>query len=173
MSKLSLAVIFWLIMLLSGAQAFKLENTPFFSNFHIGFVSGVGAGLNFGVSGRFLPGDFKIGAEIEQVITDVNYSATINAIKYGGLVSLKLTDLITLNGHYGVLQFKTNKDFAFTDLSNTSIPLTANTPYTGNYWAISLDYPFEWFSLTPKYAVNTIQDKGSVAQFDINVSRGF
>ena len=172
MRKLSLTAFVWLILLLSGAQAFKLENLPFFSSFHIGFVSGVGSGLNFGATGKFLPGKLKIGAEIEQLITDVNYSASINALKYGGLVSYKCSDLITLNGHYGFIQFQSNKDFAYTDLSNTSYLLSANTAYTGSYWAVSLDYAFDWFSLSPKYSVNTIQDKGSVTEFDINVSRG-
>jgi hypothetical protein len=173
MKRLSAGAIIWLIFLISGAQAFKLENLPFFSNFHIGFVSGAGAGLNFGANGKFLLGNVKLGAEIEQLITDVNYSASINAVKYGGLVSYNITDLITLNGHYGRLQFKTNKDFAFTDLANNSRLLLANTAYTGTYLAISLDYSFDWFSLTPKYTINTVQDKGSVAEFDINVSRGF
>ncbi|MBN3033274.1 MAG: hypothetical protein JW873_04185 [Candidatus Saganbacteria bacterium] len=174
MKKLVILLIFAFIWpLLTGAQAFRLENLPFFSNFHIGCAAGIGTGLNFGARGKFLPGNLKIGAEIEQLITDVNYSVTVSTRKYGGIISCKINDFWTLNGHYGIFECTTNKDLPFSNNSNNYI-LIANTSYPGNYYAVSVDYIIgEYFTISPKLSVNAIQDKGSLAEFDLNVGRTF
>jgi hypothetical protein len=169
----NLAVFFCLLALFQAAHAFKLENIDMFSDFHIGLVSGVGTGLDFGVSALFLPGRIKCGLEIEQLITDVDYTATLNALKYGGIVNLVLAENWTLGGHLGVLQFRSNKDIVYNDLAKTRQVISADQLYKGRYWGVSLNYLYpDWgLIITPKYSVITVDEKGSVAEFDINVGK--
>ena len=81
---LAILIVFSLVF---QAQAVKVQKLPFVSDFHIGIVNGVGFGLNFGFNAGIDVWGAKIGPEIEQLILDVDYSASVNCTRYGGYIN--------------------------------------------------------------------------------------
>lgn len=158
----------------SCVLAMKLEKVPLMADFHLGYVTGPGAGLNFGAKALLpLPGALKIGVEIEQLITDINNSSNINALRLGGSVGLRVRPDLTINYHLGSLGFTSNQDIVYQDSSGQTQRLTADTNYKGSYWGVSLAYYIWGFYFSPKYIVNTVTDKGTIAEFDFNVGKEF
>lgn len=172
---ISLRLLVAVIFLTSTCFAFKLEKIDAFSDFHIGLTNGIGAGLNFGATAKFLPGRLKPGIEVEQLITDVDYSATIHGLKLGFILNYKVDENIYLNGHYGNSQFRSNKNINYKDLAGNSQSIVADQLTKGSYFGISMDYLVpDWGVLvTPKYLINTISGQGAVNQFDLNIGKTF
>jgi len=170
----SLAVVLFL-SLLSPCFAFRLDKIDAVSDFHIGLTTGIGTGLNFGVSAKFLPGNLKPGLEVEQLITDVDYSAMIHGLKLGLLLNLKIDENLYINGHYGNSQFRSSKNIIYKDLAGNSQTIVADQLTMGSYCGISLDYLMpDWGVLiTPKYLINSISGQGPVGQFDLNIGKTF
>lgn len=153
--------------------AIKLEKLPFMSDFHIGIINGIGIGINLGASALLPFYNLGFGAEIEQLMTDVNYSATLNATRFGGLIRYALSDKMKINYHLGNFNFIPSRDFQYKDLSGQMQFITEAVNYKGSYWAVSLDYN-EWdFIFSPKYVMDSIKDKGSVSEFDFNIGKSF
>lgn len=169
-------LIFILLSLLAPVSfGAKLEEIKWLSDFHLGLVTGIGTGMDFGITAMFLPGNLKFGAEVEQLITDVDYTATINGTKVGAVLSFNLTDSWVLSGHLGSVQFKSNKDIVYNDSSNKAQIISADLLYRAQYRSIALNYKYKDWGLiiTPKYTVNTIGSQGSIGQFDINIGKTF
>ncbi|MBU0630507.1 MAG: hypothetical protein KKC80_06265 [Candidatus Margulisbacteria bacterium] len=166
----------FILLLLSTASfaVIKLHELPMASDFHLGLVSGVGTGLNFGAIFRFpFNNTMQIGAELEPLMTDVNYSATMNAIRFGGVVSYLINDETMLNGHIGMYNLKTNQDFNYVK-DGTLYTFAAATNYKGTYLAISLDYYYEpWgVKFSPKYVFNTVSDFNlQFNEIDFNITK--
>jgi hypothetical protein len=161
--------------LVSPCFAFRLDKIDAVSDFHIGWTNGIGSGINFGAAAKFLQGELKPGIEIEQLITDVNYSASINGLKLGVLLNYKIDQNMSVNAHYGNSQFRANKTFVYKDLAGNNQTIIADQLTMGSYVGISLDYMItDWgFMVTPKYLINTISGQGAVSQFDLNIGKSF
>ncbi|MFA5034493.1 MAG: hypothetical protein WC500_01740 [Candidatus Margulisiibacteriota bacterium] len=165
-----------LIVLLFATSAFaiKLHELPMASDFHLGLTTGIGTGLNFGAIFRFpFSNNFQLGAEIEPVMTDVNYSATMNLIRFGGVASYLINDEMMLNGHIGMYNMKVNQDINYVK-DTTLYTFLAATNYKGTYAAISLDYYYApWdVKFTPKYVFNTVSDFNlQFNEIDFNITK--
>ena len=172
MKKIVLAII--LVFVISRASfAIKLEKLPFLSDFHIGIVNGIGMGLDLGVSGSIPIDAFRLGLEVEQIMSDINYSATINATRFGILLGYTISDTMRLNYHMGNFNFMPSRLIVFQDSSGSTYVLDEAVNYKGQYWAFSLDYRAWDFIFTPKFMVDSIFDKGTVRELDLNIGRSF
>lgn len=148
----------------------KIEKLPLASDAHVGLVTGIGTGLNIGFDLGFKLFNLKIGPEIEQVISDVDYSAGINSLRIGGNVSLKLTDSLNINFHLGYFNFQVKNS----DIHYGSHTYTAGTKsYKGNYSALSIDYIWQDFLFSPKLIVNNVEDGAIFNELDFNIGREF
>jgi len=168
-----LTAFFLLAASFSPAWAMKLENLPLMAEFHLGLVSGLGTGLDFGAKAYLPLENLKLGLEIEQAIADYNYSANINSLRLGGTISLPLTPNLTLNGHFGTLGFQSSQDFVYQDASGANQNIVANTNYKGSYYGASLDYLIWGVTISPKYLMNMVTDKGPFSEFDLNLGKSF
>ncbi len=176
MKKIVFAV-FIVLAASTAAFAMKVENLPSISfiplnsDFHIGIVNGIGNGLNIGINALVPLGDFGAGLEVEQIMSDINYSATINATRFGLIASLLLYNSIKLNYHMGNFNFMPSQAINFIDATGGNYILAEATNYKGQYWGISADYPAFDFIFTLKFTNNAIQDKGTVREIDLNIGR--
>jgi len=172
--KKSLLITSLIILLILPVSAFKLENLIVKGDFHIGLVNGIGSGLNFGVRAEIpFESDIELGLELEQLVTDVNYSATINGLKLGAVFSYQIMPVLGLNLHIGTLGFKSNKDIFYKNNSGQTQIIRENSNTTGQYYAISLDYAIWDLEISPKYIINNVTDKGQVTEFDLNLGKSF
>ena len=160
-------------LLSSSASAMKIEKLPYMGDFHLGIVHGPGLGINLGVDGGLKLKDFDIGLEVYQIMTDVNYSATISATRFGAILGLKLYPNLKLNGHYGYFNFIPSRDITFTDISGKSQTVIEANNYKGEYLAVSLDYSAWDLIFSPKYVFNKITDKGNLSEVDFNIGKSF
>jgi hypothetical protein len=171
-SKLAILAAFLLLAaVISPARAMKLQNLPLMAEFHLGLVAGLGTGLDFGAKAYLPLENLKLGLEIEQLVTDYNYSANINCLRLGGTLSLSLSPNFTLNGHFGTLGFQSSQDFVYRDTSGANQNITANINYKGAYYGGSLDYAIWGVVITPKYLINNVTDKGPYSEFDLNIGK--
>ncbi|HTY13012.1 MAG TPA: hypothetical protein VMD02_02360, partial [Candidatus Omnitrophota bacterium] len=126
--------------------AMKVENLPsksmipLNSDFHIGVVNGIGNGLNIGINALVPMWNFGAGLEIEQIMSDINYSATINATRYGLVGAWTLSDSLKLNYHMGNFNVIPSTAVNYTDANGGSYVLAEAVNYKGQYWALSADY---------------------------------
>lgn len=174
MNKTCLVILTGLIIYASSCNAIKIENLPLMSDAHVGMVSGIGLGIGLGFDAGLRLGNFQIGPEIEQLITDVDYSASINATRFGGFISYMISESFTLNFHAGSFNFQPNRQIIYTADGNNYI-LAENLDYKGSYSAISLDYLYKPFNMliTPKIALNSINEQGTLREFDLNLGWRF
>jgi len=147
------------------------------SDIYCGFVCGPGSGLDLGAK-VWLPIELnnnKLGLEIEEFITDYNYTAQICAFKGGLTVKRPVSPELSFSAHIGLFRLKSNKEVNLTDLSGNSQLLSANTSYKGLYGGVSIDYiMYIWdVILTPKLIVNNVDNKGSLLEFDLNIAKSF
>lgn len=158
----------------SSSFAAKVEKLPLVSDAHLGFVTGIGTGINFGFDAGFDLLAVELGAELEQVITDVDYTAGINATRFGGFLNFDVSDGILANVHMGVFEFQVkNRDIAYNSNGTNYLLLAGTQRYTGKYQAISLDIPWQEFMVSPKFVVNSIDGQGSFSEFNLNLGRSF
>lgn len=160
------------ILISNPASAIKLENFPFMSDVHLGIVSGLGWGLNIGAGGWLNYKNIKFGGEIEQMMTDYDYTATINWTRYGGIIGYNFSNFV-LNWHMGALSFTPSRNINYKDLAGNAQTVTENINYKGSYWAISADFKTGEFTLSPKYMVMSFLNKGSYAEVDLNLGKSF
>jgi hypothetical protein len=174
--KIILILIFTLTSV-SSSLAFRVRDLPLASDAHIGFVTGVGAGINFGFNAGFDVLEVKIGPELEQIITDVDYTSGINATRFGGYIRYELTEVakdLNINFHMGSFQLQVKeRDIYYSSGSVDYLLLAGSQRYTGKYQALSVDIPWGEFKITPKFIVNTIDGGGSVNEFNLNLGREF
>jgi len=169
------AAILIIITMAYPAFAIKINSEMgFASMFHIGLVSGPGLGLNFGVDGGIPMGDFELGVELEQVITDYNYEVSINATRAGGMLRYEiLDDMLWVAAHAGGIGFTVSKDTEVGDVfSDRKSALIADETYNGSYVSISLDCRVGDLILTPRFHTNYVEN-GAVLQFDLNLGTRF
>jgi hypothetical protein len=169
-------IFFSLLLILiipNNCFAFKVENIPLISDFHIGISTGVGTGINIGANALLSYRRLKFGFEVEQLMTDVNYSATINATRFGGVIGYVLSDVIRVNYHLGNFNFMPSRLFQYQDSTGQTYRVNEATNYKGQYWALSLDY-YAWdFLFSPKFIVNGIYNQGMVREIDFNIGKSF
>jgi len=171
--KKSLLVSIAALLLVSPSFAVHIQNLPFVSAAHLGVVSGIGTGLSLGFSAGISLNNWKIGPEFEQIITDVDYSAAVNAKRLGAVLSVELMNGLVLNLHLGSFGFQvTNRDAAYRSGGNDYL-LLADHYYSGQYEAVSADYLWNDFLITPKLAINAINGQGTLSEFDLNLGRYF
>lgn len=168
------AVLFCLLAAATASSAFSLNNLPFMSDAHIGLVTGVGTGVNFGFNAGFDIQDFTVGPELEQLITDVDYSAGINATRLGGYIKYYVNNDIAVNVHLGSFQLQVKeRDIYYSSGGVEYVLLAGAQRYTGKYQAISVDIPWEGFKIVPKFIVNAVDGGGSVNEFNLNLAKSF
>jgi hypothetical protein len=170
MSKYPVILLLILILASSASWAMKLENLPFMSDVHTGIVYGPGMGIDLGAGAWLFLRDIKVGVEVEILMTDANYTATLNATRYGGVFGTKFQNY-TLNYHVGALNFISNRDLDYNDMSNQPQQIKENINYKGHYWGFSVDIPAGEFILSPKYLINTVTNQGSIWELDLNIAR--
>ncbi|KAF0134194.1 MAG: hypothetical protein FD145_837 [Candidatus Saganbacteria bacterium] len=167
------AAVFCIFMLSNICLAISLDKLSFMSDFHLGLVSGAGLGLNLGANALYSLGEVKIGAEVEQLMTDVGYSATLNATRFGAVLRMEFLDNWRTNLHAGIFNFMASRDFSFTNMSGASQNIIGAVNYKGNYSAISADYLSWDFIITIKYLLNNINEKGMLSEVDLNIGKEF
>ena len=167
-----LVMVFSLIS--ASAGAVRVQELPLVSKIHLGVVTGIGGGINFGFNAAFKLFDVNLGLELEQVISDVEYSSSVNGTRYGGLLNIPLTKDLSLNLHMGSFGFQVSKaDINYT-INGSSQTLIADENYSGKYQALSLDYRYAGFLFSPKLVLNIIDGKsGTIQEFDFNIGRAF
>ena len=177
MAKKILIIFACLIILAGNCLAIKIREMPFVSDVHLGFVSGIGTGLNFGFdAGINVNEKLMIGPEIEQVITDIDYASDINATRLGLYLNYDLSEYVeklAFNLHYGSTGFYVSKNDIRYEYQGKIYYLLANNSYSGQYLAFSLDYPLGEFFISPKLVINSIHGGGSFNEIDLNVGRKF
>ncbi len=177
MARKILIILFCLIVLSINCSAIKIREMPFASDVHLGFVTGIGTGINFGFDASFNVNEkLRIGPEIEQVITDVDYTSEINATRLGLYLNYDLSEFIeklAFNMHYGSTGFYVSKNDIRYEYQGKMYYLSANNSYSGQYIAFSLDYYLEEFFISPKLVINSIHGGGTFNEIDINVGREF
>jgi hypothetical protein len=167
-------ILFLSLFIIRPAQAFKVEKLPLVSDVHIGVVSGVGTGLNIGFDAGFNVLGIKIGPEIEQVITDVDYSAGINATRVGGTISAWIYANWLLNYHIGMFNFQVkNRDIVVQQNGQNYTFLAGPGTYHGTYNALSLDYVWNDYLFTPKLLINLLDNGAQFKEIDFNIGRVF
>jgi len=170
----SLAVLLLLCLFSPAAQAVKVQKLPFVSDFHMGVSNGVGFGLDFGFDAGIDLWGIKLGPEIEQLILDVDYSASINATRYGGYLTLPLTRDLNLNLHAGSTNFQVTKANVRYTVDGTVYTLPMDQKYSATYQAVSLDYILGDYKLSPKLVYNMVAGQGVfLREFDFNLARSF
>ncbi|MFA4967761.1 MAG: hypothetical protein WC624_06045 [Candidatus Margulisiibacteriota bacterium] len=163
-----------IIIILSGAGfAIKVEKLPFMSDFHIGLVNGIGMGINLGLHAIYPVQDLRFGLEVEQIMSDVNYTSTLNATRFGVCAGIKLYDNLSVFYHMGGFNFMPSVPFTYIDSGGQTHSVDGSVNYKGNYWAVSIDYLAWDFILTPIFINNTIYNQGSVKELDINIGKSF
>jgi len=162
-----------LFLLASQTHAIKVENLHLNGDLHLGIVNGPGMGIYVGLDAGLKFDKLEIGAEAAKLMTDVNYSATISATRYGLVLGLRLSDIMKLNLHKGAQNFEPSRDIAYKDASGKDQMLLESVNYYGDYWAISLDYQAWDYIISPKYVLNNVADKGSVQEIDLLIGKSF
>lgn len=174
--RLSIIAIIAALAFGNASQAIKIENFPLATDAHIGIVTGVGVGMNLGFDlGATIKDVIQIGPEFEAVISDVNYSATVNAVRIGGFINYKLSSSFILNFHMGTFNMQSSREFTYSAGGNLYRILEGQN-YKGQYTAVSLDYLFgdmDQYMLSPKITINTVNNQGTMNQFDLNLGFRF
>jgi hypothetical protein len=163
-----------LLIIVSPAHAIKIEGGSFAGSFHLGLVSGPGLGINFGLDGGVPAGDFLLGGEIEQIVTDHDFDVSINARKFGLMARYYMMEK-TLSAalHLGTTEFSISKDTTFKDaLTSKSERITGTELKKASYVAFSLDYYLGQYMITPKICMNYLEE-GSLLEFDLNLGHTF
>ncbi|MFH1683448.1 MAG: hypothetical protein ABIA67_01050 [Candidatus Margulisiibacteriota bacterium] len=163
-----------LFLLASSSLAIQIRELPIASEIHMGFCSGIGAGINIGFSGGWDLFDLTIGPEIEQVLTDIDYKAELGSTRVGAFVKTGLFyENLFINLHLGIYEFQIgNRDIDYSSGGN-NYTLYIGNRYSGKYQAISLDYVWQDYNFSPKFYINNINGQGSVTEFDFNIGRSF
>lgn len=173
MTRRSFYLIFLILFLTNSAFALKVENIPLVSDFHVGLVSGIGIGISIGADALLSYRRLRFGLEVEQLMTDVNYSASIHATRFGGVVGYALSDVLKVNYHMGTFNFISSQFFQYRDANGGFYTVDEAVNYKGAYWALSLDY-YAWdFLFSPKFVLNSINNQGIVREVDFNISKSF
>ena len=160
-------------LLAGGSQAIKVEKLPFMSDFYVGMVNGIGMGIDLGVRAIYPLEDLRFGLEVEQLMTDVNYSMTLNATRFGACCGIKINDNLTVFYHMGGFNFMPSRLYVYTDSNGKTYTLNESTNYKGTYWAVSVDYLACGFIISPRFVNNTIFDQGVAREVDVNVGKSF
>ena len=174
-----LALIFLSLLILSSSSfAIKLENLNLVSNFHVGTILyGPGMGINIGISAKipYIKGLESFGLEVEQLMLDVNYQEMINTSRFGGLYSYKINNSFSSNAHIGLFNFQPSTDIQYIDFYGNTYLLSGSSNYKGYYLGLSLDYYYSLWDITisPKYLLNYITDRGTIQELDLNFSKIF
>ena len=74
-STIFILTLLFVLMTASSSLAVKVRELPFASDIYLGFVAGIGTGIDFGFRAGYDVAAVKLGVELEQLITDVDYSA--------------------------------------------------------------------------------------------------
>jgi hypothetical protein len=168
------AVIAGIALLIASASpgfAFKVEKLPFMSDFHIGVVNGIGMGINIGVRALYPFGDVMAGGELEQIMSDVNYAATLNASRFGLVAGLDVYENTQAYVHFGYFNFMASDFFLFTNTGGNVTSINGSENYKGLYMAISVDRRAWDFDFTLKLTTNNIYDRGAINEMDLNIGR--
>ena len=160
-------------LLAGGSHAIKVEKLPFMSDFYVGIVNGIGIGIDLGVRAIYPIEDLRFGLELEQIMSDVNYTMTLNATRLGACAGIKVNDNLTVFYHMGGFNFMPSRLYVYTDSNGNNYTLKENTNYKGTYWAVSADYLAWGFIITPRFVNNTIFDQGVVREIDVNIGKSF
>lgn len=163
-----LFVLIFILILASGTIAIKVHELPFASDVHLGFIQGVGTGVNIGVGFGFDVLDLKIGPEIEQALTTANNSTEIGSTRFGAFAKFPMYHNMSVNIHLGSFGFQpTGPDISYIS-GGTNYILRNGIRYTGKYTSISLDIQMNDFILTPRYYYNLIDGQGGLSEIDLN-----
>lgn len=157
------------------ASAIKISGGNGFSGmFHVGGVMGPGIGINFGLDLGMPVEQWELGLEAGQVITDYDFSISINATKIGGVARYELIeDSLWGAVHIGKTWFSVSKDMSFTDMfSGKSFALKSGGVLDASYISASLDYKLGDIFVSPRVFLNYIGE-GAVFEFDLNVGSRF
>lgn len=173
-----LFILVFIFVISSPALSVQIENVPLFTDFYLGIINGVGTGLNFGISGNFTW--FKpliLGLEAQQIISDHNYSAIINATRYGYIIGLesKIRDKdINFYYYFGNLRFQVSRWIDYKSREGDNYRIEAEIDQGGHYQGIGIEYPLgDNYYLIVRYHIDSIADQGSVDDYEINISRKF
>jgi len=161
------------LIIYNSSPAIQVENIPLISDFHIGIATGIGTGIDIGANALLTYRRIKFGLEVEQLMTDVNYSATINATRFGGVIGYVLSDVIRINYHLGNFNFMPSRLLYYKDSNGQTYNLNEATNYKGQYWALSLDYSAWDFIFSIKFVVDSIYNQGTIREFDFNIGKSF
>ena len=169
-----LGIVAGLVLLVAGANpgySFTVEKLPFMSDFHVGLVNGIGNGINIGLRALFPLDQFFVGPEVEQIMSDINYSATINASRFGVVGGMNVYENTKAFLHLGYFNFMPSDVFNYIDASGHFFQVSPGVNYKGLYWGLSADYTAWDFIFTIKYLSDSITDGGTINELDFNVGR--
>ena len=166
-------ILLLVFLLILPASAIKVHELPFASDVHMGFIQGIGTGVNIGFGAGFNLMGFKLGPEIEQTLTTANNSTEIGGTRFGVFFKAPVYDNVTANIHLGSFGLQpTGADVGY--ISNkTSYTLLNGVRYSGKYTSASLDISLADFVLTPRYYYNVIDGQGGLSEFDLNFAYSF
>jgi len=153
---------------------FSGKNLPYDSTFHLGVVTGPGAGVDIGAD-MFYPLEWiKIGGDIEQQVTNSNFTQNINPLKYGIAIKYDITDIFYVTLHAGGAQFYVAKEINYTDSFNgTEYTIGEDTHGHATYWGVSPCFRVGEYIIMPKFVVNSIADGGNIFELDLNIGHKF
>ncbi|MFC1559953.1 hypothetical protein ACFLZ2_00375 [Candidatus Margulisiibacteriota bacterium] len=163
-------MIIFVIALSGNCSSVTLKNIPFDSSFHMGITSGLGLGVDFGVDVEFPFAGYKVGVEVEQLVTNINYEQNVNTAKFGLMYKYGLWSDFYLTFHAGFASFYLPKTVNYIDLY-TGQEHTLPGDYQGrlSYWGVGLNYMVEEYIVTPKISFNTVGGGGTLLSIDLNV----
>jgi hypothetical protein len=169
-----ICLIFCFAALPAHAVKIDAESFDFASSFHIGAVMGPGLGLNFGLDAGIPMGDFELGLEFEQIITDYDYEVSINARRFGLITRYHIIeDLFSAAIHFGSAEFSTSQDVFVSDVfGGDETLITGGKINTASYLAASLEWMLGDLILSPKVCLNYVGG-GAVLQLDLNIGTRF
>lgn len=162
------------LFLSSPASAIKFSGGSFDSSLHIGAVFGPGVGVGLGIDAGIPMGDFELGAEIEQIMSNNDFEVNIDARRIGLLLRYAaIPGVVVVGFHTGAGEFSISKDAQFKDFSSgKSVDILSGDIYHSSYAALSLDYYFGDVIITPKIMMNYLEG-GSLLEFDLNLGKNF
>jgi len=160
-----------LIVVSLSCSAAKISDMPFDSTFHLGMTSGLGAGINFGLSLDVPIMDNSYIIELEQIVANTNYEQNISVTKLGlQFYRHRLSQDLYLTFHGGLASFFVPLATSYSDFFSGR---TYNIPdsYNGRlfYWGVGFNLSAGEYIITPKFSLNTIADGGTLMELNINI----
>jgi hypothetical protein len=163
----------------SFAVTFNPEKVPYDSSFHIGVLSGPGAGIDLGGDMFFPVSDYipswptvlSAGAELELLMTNSDYEQNVSMQRYGFAFKYKYSDDLFFTAHLGSTSFYLTKLATFIDsFSGDEFTLDEDTHGSASYLAFAVSVKVWDYFFAPKCLFNRLQDGGTIFEVDLNIS---